>query len=130
MLAVTLDAVMHRMLCQSAGGASPLCRAVWNGGTSVAAFIAAFALGAAAFVALPTWLAPSNRRSVAKATFLLVLAMAGLGLLMTMLILVSGGGMTGDLWFGVLLLIATCIVSAALTRGLLLRTLSSPPDGS
>lgn len=123
MLAGTLDAALHRMLCQPVGAASAMCRFVWHGGPSIAAFITAFALGAAAFVATPTWLAPSNRRSVAKATFLLMLAMAGLALLLMMLIRVSGGGAAGDWWLGVLLLIATCITSAALTRWMLLRQL-------
>lgn len=123
MLAGTLDAAMHRLLCQPVEAASATCRFVWHGGPITAAFITAFALGAAAFVALPTWIAPSNRRSVATGTLLLMLAMAGLALLMTMLILVSGGGVAGGLWLGVLLLMATCIASAALTRWMLLRKL-------
>lgn len=125
MLAVGLDAVLHRALCPPPGGASAMCRAAWGGGSSVGAFVTAFALGAAAFVALPTWIAPSNRQSVAKATFLLMLAMAGLALLLTVLAMVSIGPMAKDLWLGVVLLIATCVIGAALTRWWVLRTL--PP---
>lgn len=128
MLALFLDALIGHAVCPRSAIGSDVCRMSWSGPLRQLLFSGALAFGTAAFVALPTWAAPSHRRAVVKATFLLVLVFAGFAMLLETLNQFTTRGAANSWWLGMLPLIAPCIAGAALTRWLLLRQL--PQGGS
>ena len=69
LLAVVLLTSLLRLLCPPELLVSGLCTASWYSSVEVGAFALSTALGAALFVALPTFVAPSHRPRVAGVAF-------------------------------------------------------------
>ena len=109
MLAWMSYPVVSRWVCPDFQLRSGICMHPWFDLASTSVVYGIFALGSAAFVALPALLAPSERRLVVNATFLIgAVLMAGITLL-------SG--------FGALVFTAVTLASGTLTRLFLLRRL-------